>query len=315
MNCGKRILTARTRNWTCVRTTLLLSAFVILYPLYALSGSEPAAEEAAESSAIGSNTQSESSENNKNDSAVAADRALFGVYIATINDDVQAALEKDGLPRIPLSGGVLVTAVAYGSAAQAAGIRPMDVIAGIGSEQVPNAETFSDLVSRLTPGQPVVATVWRLTENPRTDKVEWSRKSGRVLPITIDKMYERAQVCPLTIVSASIKHNSIGQPIVSMIVKNTFPQDVVAYSVAIHCWDRFERPVIHSILSDDNVYHGISQATVKPGALEGQGRAWTLHCHDNTAKVKVVLAKVRLSDESEWTAGEKEVSVYAYSRK
>ena len=143
----------------------------------------------------------------------------------------------------------------------------------------------------------------------------WVSKVIVVTPEIREDVLASNSACPLELISARLRYNVINQPTVSVTVKNKAAQNVVAYSIAIHCWDRFGKPVVHSMLRDDNVYRGISQRTIAPGKTEGDNSAWTLHMHDNTAKVKIVLTKVKLEDGREYTPGKEEVSISAESQR
>ncbi|HUT57066.1 MAG TPA: PDZ domain-containing protein [Phycisphaerae bacterium] len=240
---------------------------------------------------------------------------VLGVTVISADQKVREVFQKDGLARLPITGGVLVSGISMGSPAHTAGLKKLDVIGAIGGKSVADGPSFPSLVSELSVGKPVVLTIYRLSDRKVAGAIPWSRHQITVTPDTMEAVLESAKACPLSLVSARVGYNVIGQPMVSVTVKNIAPEDVVAYSVDIHCWDRFDRPVIHSMLRNDNVFGGISQKTIGPGQTAGGDSEWTLHGHDNTAKVKVVLTKVRLKDGSEWTPGEKEVSITAESNR
>ena len=242
-------------------------------------------------------------------------QAALGVVVLAIDEKIREALREDGILRLPISGGVMVARVALGSPAQEAGIEVLDVIANIGGKPITDKEAFRNLLSEITVSRAVIVTIYRLAEQQGTGTKSWVRRTVRVTPQTHAEMLEKAGRCPLSLVSARLDYDVIGQPTVSTTVKNIAPQDVVAYTVEVHCWDRFDQPVNHSMLRDDNVFSGISQRTIRPGRTEGQDRFWTLHFFENTAKVKVILTKARLKDGSEWTSAEEEVSISAESRR
>ena len=120
---------------------------------------------------------------------------------------------------------------------------------------------------------------------------------------------------PLQFVKATMGTDVLGQPTVKVLVKNVSSQPVIAYTVGIYCYDRFDEPV-KGLLKKTNLYRGISQRTVASGATGGDDSYWTLTFHDNTAKVKVVLERVRLADGTDWQTGNNaEMTIKAESKK
>lgn len=72
-----------------------------------------------------------------------------------------------------------------------------------------------------------------------------------------------------------------------------------AFTIGIYCYDRYGDEVKH-YLNDTNRFGGISQHTIKPSKSHGYNSYWTLHGHENTSKIKVVLEKVHMTDDSVW---------------
>jgi len=80
----------------------------------------------------------------------------FGAAVRTVTSDI--ASDK----RLPAAYGVEVGSVKEGSPAEAAGIRPGDVITGIGAYTLNGgAEQFRRAVSARKPGDTMALTVWR----------------------------------------------------------------------------------------------------------------------------------------------------------
>lgn len=244
-----------------------------------------------------------------------ADSPTIGVKVIGIDANVLEAFKKDNLAAPSWAGGVLIVGVGMGSPAHKAGVEELDVITSINGTHVPDTDTFVRLVSELQVGKTARLVVRRMGERKGTRPRPWVVKTIVVTPETRQDVLAANSACPLELVSARLRYNVIDQPTVSVTVKNKAAQDVVAFSVAIHCWDRFDKPVVHPMLRDDNVFRGISQRTIAPSKTEGEDSAWTLHMHDNTAKVKIILTKVKLDDNTEWTPGKEEVSITAKSQR
>ena len=227
-----------------------------------------------------------------------ANAAFIGVSVANMGQDFLEAFEKDGIlaPRGP---GVIVVSVAQTSPAHRAGIKRLDVIEGVGPARISDIATFQSATRTLKIGQPCRISVNRMTGKNTRGKIGWARQIIRVVPKSRAEGLIAAKHCPLKMISARLGFNVIGQPTVRLIVENVSPLRVVAYSVIIECFDRFDRPVQHWA-SGSNRFGGISQRTIALGATTGQSSHWTLHGHDNTARIKVLLTKVRLEDGTEW---------------
>lgn len=113
------------------------------------------------------------------------------------------------------------------------------------------------------------------------------------------KEREEREKPPLKLEKAWITFNSISNPEARVVVKNVSKKTVDAYTLGIYCFDRFGDPV-GKYHSQSNRFGGLSQETVKPGQSNGYDGYWTLHGHENTAKIKVVLEKVHFTDGENW---------------
>lgn len=113
------------------------------------------------------------------------------------------------------------------------------------------------------------------------------------------KAYEESIKPPLELVEADVTLNVISHPQVSVIVKNISNKTVDAYTVGIYCYDRFGNEVKHYAYGT-NRYGGLCQRTISPGNSTGSNYYWTLHGHENTAKIDVVLEKVHFTDDTSW---------------
>lgn len=84
-----------------------------------------------------------------------ANHARLGVTVQDVN---QALAESFGLAR---PDGALVASVAKGSAAEAAGLKPGDVIVEVNGQAVERSGSLSSLIGLSTPGERVKLKVWR----------------------------------------------------------------------------------------------------------------------------------------------------------
>lgn len=107
--------------------------------------------------------------------------------------------------------------------------------------------------------------------------------------------------CPITITSYYIRDNSIGNPTVSLSIKNNTDKAVDAYTARFYMYDNFNERVNH-YLYDDNVYLGICQETIKAnGTLNGRNYYWTPYGYENTTKFIAIITEVHFTDNSSWT--------------
>lgn len=122
------------------------------------------------------------------------------------------------------------------------------------------------------------------------------------------KAKEESRKSPLELVDTYLKLNSISNPEVYLVVKYISNKTIDAYDVAFHCYDRYDEPVNHYLYN--NRFEAISQKTIKPGETFGYEYFWTLYGHENTTKVKAVLKRVHMTDDTVWIPEyDQEVSV------
>jgi hypothetical protein len=127
--------------------------------------------------------------------------------------------------------------------------------------------------------------------------------------ITEEKARLKKQKPPLEFVEAWIQLNIISNPEARVVVRNVSNRTVDAYTLDIYCYDRFDTPV-NDILHHSNQYPVIAQKTIGPGGTYGYNSYWTLHSHETTTKIHVVLVKVHFTDGDTWTpAHGQEVSI------
>lgn len=106
--------------------------------------------------------------------------------------------------------------------------------------------------------------------------------------------------CPLPITSSIINENAIGNPTVSITVRNDTSKTVDAYTANFYMYDNFNRPVNH-YLYDTNIYSGIRQDKIKPGgSLSGYNYYWTPHGFENTTKFIAIITNIHYTDNTEW---------------
>ncbi len=245
----------------------------------------------------------------------AAPEPAVGVLVASVDKEFKRLLDEEGFAPLPVSGGAVIARLVLWGPAQKAGLRPADIIAAVDGKPLQDAGALSAAISELTAGRLAVVTILRAGARGTHGRIAWEWKQVSIMPCAEDVMLRNARRCPLSLETASLGYNIIGEPTVRLVVRNIAPVDVVAYKVDIHCFDRFDNPVRCSIPPDGNVFRGIAQETVKPGETSGQLSYWTLHFYDNTARVTVVLTKVRLEDGSEWESDQRQISISAESRR
>lgn len=110
---------------------------------------------------------------------------------------------------------------------------------------------------------------------------------------------EEARKPPLKLVKTYLRLNSISNPEAYIVVENVSKKTVDAYTVGFYCYDRYDKPVNH-YLYNTNRYGGLSQNTIGPSKTFGYNNYWTLHGHENTAKIKAVLENVHMTDGTVW---------------
>jgi hypothetical protein len=120
---------------------------------------------------------------------------------------------------------------------------------------------------------------------------------------------------PLELIKAWVGHNIIGNPEAHVIVKNASKKKVDAFTIGIYCYDRFDKAV-NEYGVGSNRFGGLSQNTISPGKTFGYNRYWTLFGHENTAKIKVELEQVHMTDGTTWTPqGNQKITIEGVSKK
>lgn len=127
------------------------------------------------------------------------------------------------------------------------------------------------------------------------------------------RAYEESIKPPLKLVGARVTFNCIGNPEAGVLVRNVSRKTVDAYTIRIYCYDRFGDPI--NYLNESNYQGGISQDTLRPGRSSGYD-TWTLYGRETTAKIRVELRKVHMTDGTEWEPqANQQVAVWGYSKK
>lgn len=115
---------------------------------------------------------------------------------------------------------------------------------------------------------------------------------------------EAAKTRPLAIVGTKLVRNVIGLPELTVRVENLTDQPVEAFTVDAECFNKFDEPVKAPFKG--NVFSGMSQSTVAPGAKENS--TWQLSLHGGTGYAKVWLSRVRFADGKELTQTKEEAA-------
>ncbi len=115
----------------------------------------------------------------------------------------------------------------------------------------------------------------------------------------INKKYERLRSMgiPIELSKASVSYNSIGNPEATLEVRNISNKVIDAFEVDILCYDNYNRAVSH-YLYKTNRFKGISQDEIEP--LNENYSTWTLHGHENTTKIKIIIKSVHFKNGSKW---------------
>jgi len=229
-----------------------------------------------------------------------ADKPTLGLWRYSLDEGVLEFFQTHGYPRPPFSGGLVIKSISMGGPGHLAGLKIHDVITAISGVNI--NKDFPRAV-RLSTGRPMTLSVFRFSDG------KWKPHQITITPMTEEEMLGNAKASPLSLETVRMKFDIIGQRQVNLIVKNVSPQDIMAYTVEIHCYDRFGKPVRSPM--GDSTFRGISQSIIKPGQTSRHNSWWTLHWHDNAVKIKVVLTKAQLEDGSQWTPNEEEVAITA----
>ncbi|GAP69136.1 periplasmic serine protease, Do/DeqQ family [Bacteroidales bacterium 6E] len=117
-------------------------------------------------------------------------RALLGVVIQTVNSDVAKQYNLDKIE------GVYVTDLSDNGAAKEAGIKPGDVILGVGNKKVNTNAELQEAVSQYRPGDDVKVTVKR-NDSEKQFTVTLRNKLGDTGIIKSDQLVLGAELEPL----------------------------------------------------------------------------------------------------------------------
>lgn len=133
-----------------------------------------------------------------------------------------------------------------------------------------------------------------LTIQKQKEDAEIKRKQDEV-----NKKYEKLRLLgvPIELSKASVSYNSIGNPEAELEVRNISNKVIDAFEVDVLCYDNYNRPVSH-YLYKTNRFKGISQDEIEP--LDENYSTWTLHGHENTTKIKIVIKSVHFKNGSKW---------------
>lgn len=240
------------------------------------------------------------------------DGLVLGITLIDITPEVLEVLRKDGAANLPHRG-PMVKSVVEGSPAHKGGMESLDVIVRINGILVHSVEEYSKASEKaLRADAPCTIQLLRLGRDRNTRSLRWEGKRVNVTPVKLAEIPAEGERAPIALVVAYVDENSIGQPRAWVQVTNCSTKNVVAIDFTIECLDRFDRPV-HGFGGKSNRTGGIMQQTIRPRDSHVTG--WTLHGHDTTAKVRITVDRVKLSDGREWVPEEgKAISVIGESR-
>lgn len=230
-----------------------------------------------------------------------AEGICLGMEVSDLTPALFASFAQRKAAR-PYKKGVIVTSVTAHGPAHKSDVRVFDIITSVGGVQTPDANAFAVACARLKIGVAVRLLGLRVDRNSSQELAPWSLTTVDITPQSVSAVAEAAKGCPLKLLSAYIDRNSIGQPIAVLDVENVGTQPVIAYDVQILCFDRFGRPV-KGYFDKPNVVAGLSQKTIRPRTRCSD--SWTLHGHDKTGRVQIMLTEVKLADDTVWEADAK----------
>lgn len=230
-------------------------------------------------------------------------RPAIGVKVTSLGAAYGAAkMRKFKFPPAPVRNGAVAIGDPRGSFVDTnagSGV----ILFRINGELVQDPAGFTRLALALKPGEECELETIRLTVE--TNKLVWKRMTETFLVVSSAEWEadprSRERPCPLRLASVAVTRNSINTPVIRLEVENVGQQAVVAYEVDVLCFTRFGDPV--SGLADNTNQEGLISQTTIP-EFDTEVSRWTLHFRDTTAKVKVVLLRVKLEDGTVWEPAE-----------
>lgn len=234
-------------------------------------------------------------------------RPAIGIVVMPIDKSLKRAILSDGLAAWKRKG-VMVVSVVNGGPADKAGVKKLDIIITSNRKSIKDVPSFIESIRTSQVGKPMQMTIYRMGPVRRGQTVRpWVRRIIRITPVVRRVVVDATKECPLSLKAAKVKFNSIGRPEAHLSVQNDGVQSVDAYTVDIQCYDRFDKPVNYYGRSNRHIAPGISQTSINPGEV-GES-SWGLSGRSTTAKIKIVLTKVRMEDGTEWTPKKEEAEV------
>ncbi len=222
-------------------------------------------------------------------------RPALGVKARPV-EDVLGEFKRMGLPEPPVKVGVWLVRCYIDGPADLAGLKQYDIIYRAGVTPFRDEADYVEWLASLEAGKEYTIEVAQLQITKR--RSQWIRGSLKIRPVSAFDTDALLARCPIKLKAVVITDNSIGIPVVSILMQNVAPVSVIAFEADIHCFTRFDEPVTGRF-SDRNVVPGISQTTIDSGKVHRS--RFTLNLHETTAKVKVALRRVKLEDGTEWT--------------
>lgn len=141
------------------------------------------------------------------------------------------------------------------------------------------------------------------------DEIAAEKKAAKEKADAQKKAHEEAIKPPVTLSRTIITPNVIGEPTLSLIMKNNSQKTINAFKLHIYAYDNYGKQV-KQFGYGDGVFSAISQREIEPGGTTSSQYTWTLHGFDNGRKFKVQLYSIHFTDGTEWTAeNDQDVSI------
>lgn len=230
----------------------------------------------------------------------------LGVRVVDTADFLAARKHLPTFKAPPVRIGAVILDVFPGGSADAAQLKPLDIIYRVNRKPVEDAVALGEALAEYNPNDFVLLKIVRRVVKGK--RIIWQELEGRI------KLLPEPDVTasPLRFI-AVIGSSSLDDPKLIIEVRNVGRQVVVAAKFEISCFNRFDEPVLDS-LTDADEGTIISQHTIAVGAT--YRLSFTYHWRQTASKMKVILTHVKMADGSTWEPPEgREESIWAETLK
>ena len=206
----------------------------------------------------------------------------------------------------PVKIGAMIARVYPNGAADAAQLQVGDIVYRIERQPVKDAAEIRDKIATFNVNDEVLIRIVR--PFVRGGHTTWREVDGRVTLLPEPDVTDS----PLDLV-AIVGSDVLDDPKLIVAVRNVGQQAVIAYEFRVSSFNRFDEPVRGSLTGNEGE-RLLGQQTIAVG--ETTRVTYTFHWRETTAKVKIILTRVKMADGSVWQPPEgREVSTWAESPK